>query len=138
MDEYPRGHGQLYLRQVVIRMYWDGETEPSVEVPIGDFFGMGHAVTKNFTSAPFAMSPENGKSFNCFFSMPFAGRARGPEPVREPGPHVLLRHSSSIEKLSDQYLLPSWRRRIHAGVDDTKVTNESTRSAVQLKGRTTT
>ena len=31
----------FHLRELVLRMYWDGETEPSVEVPIGDFFGTG-------------------------------------------------------------------------------------------------
>src|SRR3981081_4268204 len=31
----------FHLRELVLRMYWDGETDPSVEVPIGDFFGTG-------------------------------------------------------------------------------------------------
>lgn len=65
-----------FLRKVVLRMYWDQETEPSVEVPIGDFFGMGHAQHKNFTSLPLQMSPQDGKSFNCWFPMPFADGAR--------------------------------------------------------------
>ncbi len=33
----------LYLRKTVLRMYWDGMNRPSVEVPVGDFFGVGHA-----------------------------------------------------------------------------------------------
>ena len=38
---------ELYLpRKLVLRMYWDGEEEPSVEVPLGDFFGLGHGITK--------------------------------------------------------------------------------------------
>lgn len=65
-----------FLRKVVLRMYWDKETEPSVEAPIGDFFGMGHAQHKNFTSLPLQMSPQDGKSFNCWFPMPFADGAR--------------------------------------------------------------
>lgn len=60
-----------YLRRMVLRMYWDGEEQPSVEVPVGDFFGMGHAQTRNFVSAPLQMSPEDGKGFNCWFPMPF-------------------------------------------------------------------
>ena len=59
------------LRKVVLRAYWDNEKEPSVEVPIGDFFGMGHAMTRNFVSAPLQMSPEDGQAFNCWFPMPF-------------------------------------------------------------------
>lgn len=65
-----------YLRKIVIRMYWDGEDTPSVEVPIGDFFGMGHALCKNFSSAPLQMSPQDGKGFNCWFPMPFLSGAK--------------------------------------------------------------
>ena len=45
-------------------------------MPLGDFFGVGHARTTNFVSVPLQMSPESGKAFNCFFQMPFAGGAR--------------------------------------------------------------
>lgn len=67
---------QYLPRKVIIRMYWDIEKSPSVEVPIGDFFGMGHGITKNYTSAFLMMSPEDGKAFNCFFPMPFSESAR--------------------------------------------------------------
>jgi len=43
-----------------------------VEAPIGDFFGMGHGITRNFSSACLMMSPEDGKAWNCFFPMPYA------------------------------------------------------------------
>jgi D-arabinan exo alpha-(1,3)/(1,5)-arabinofuranosidase (non-reducing end) len=65
-----------FLRKVLLKMYWDGENQPSVLVPLGDFFGVGHGRTANFVSSPIQMSPENGKSFNCFFHMPFADGAR--------------------------------------------------------------
>jgi D-arabinan exo alpha-(1,3)/(1,5)-arabinofuranosidase (non-reducing end) len=60
-----------YLRKLTLRAYWDGEPDPSVECPFGDFFGMGHAQTKNFISLPLQMSPEEGRAFNCYFPMPF-------------------------------------------------------------------
>lgn len=63
-------------RKVVIRAYWDREQNPSIQAPIGDFFGMGHGLTRNFTSAMLAMSPEDGRAMNCFFPMPFASDAR--------------------------------------------------------------
>lgn len=63
-------------RKVLLRMYWDGEETPSVEVPIGDFFGIGHNLTRNFVSLPLQMSPEDGRSFNCWFPMPFQTNAR--------------------------------------------------------------
>ncbi|MBW7882539.1 MAG: DUF2961 domain-containing protein [Caldilineaceae bacterium] len=65
-----------HLRKLVLRMWWDGEENPSVEVPLGDFFGLGHAVTRNFASLPLAMAPQNGKGLVCYFPMPFASRAR--------------------------------------------------------------
>ncbi|HEY8282747.1 MAG TPA: DUF2961 domain-containing protein, partial [Chloroflexota bacterium] len=57
-----------HLRKVTLRMWWDGEETPSVEVPLGDFFGMGHSKTRPFSSAPLTMSAEDGKAFNCFFA----------------------------------------------------------------------
>ncbi|NLG98919.1 MAG: DUF2961 domain-containing protein [Chloroflexi bacterium] len=64
-----------YLRRVVLRMKWDNEDHWSVEVPLGDFFGVGHAKTVNFVSLPLQMSPSDGKAFNCWFPMPFSERA---------------------------------------------------------------
>jgi hypothetical protein len=64
-----------YLRRVVIRMKWDGEEDYSVNVPLGDFFGMGHAQMVPFASLPLQMSPADGRAFNCWFPMPFASQA---------------------------------------------------------------
>ncbi len=66
----------LALRKLLLRIYWDGETEPSVQAPLGDFFGMPFARRKTFSSAAFAMSPEDGRAMNCWWPMPFAKRAR--------------------------------------------------------------
>ena len=64
------------LRKVVLRAWWDDEPEPSVDVPIGDFFGMGHGLTRNFAALPLQMSPQDGRGFACWFPMPFATAAR--------------------------------------------------------------
>ena len=64
-----------YCRQIIIRMYWDDGPEPSVECPIGDFFGLGHGMRKNFITAPLQMSPQNGKGFNAWWPMPFKKKA---------------------------------------------------------------
>ncbi len=53
-----------YLRKCLVKMYWDGESEPSVLVPLGDFFGMGHAATTNYASLPMAMAPSDGTGLN--------------------------------------------------------------------------
>ncbi|MBE2184381.1 MAG: DUF2961 domain-containing protein [Anaerolineae bacterium] len=64
-----------FLRRVTLKMRWDNESDYSVEVPIGDFFGVGHAKTVDFVSLPLQMSPANGRAFNCWFPMPYAERA---------------------------------------------------------------
>ena len=74
----------FHLRELVLRMYWDGETEPSVEVPIGDFFGTGfeyedlpggHRGQKyqSWWSLPITVQD---RAMNCYFEMPFANGAR--------------------------------------------------------------
>jgi hypothetical protein len=70
-DGYNGSPKEHYLRRMVIRMFWDGSGRPSVEAPIGDFFGMGHGRRTNYSSAPLEMSTENGAGFNCWFPMPF-------------------------------------------------------------------
>jgi hypothetical protein len=71
-----RSREEWYLRKLLLRMFWDGEEEPSVEVPIGDFFGIGHGLTHNYVSAPLEMSPQDGRGFNCWWPMPYAEGAR--------------------------------------------------------------
>lgn len=65
------GCDDLFPRQAILRMYWDDEEHPSVEVPVGDFFGIGHGVFKDFISLPLQMSPQDGRGMNCWFPMPF-------------------------------------------------------------------
>ncbi|MFI6318188.1 glycoside hydrolase family 172 protein [Nonomuraea sp. NPDC050556] len=65
-----------FLRKLVLRVFWDDNEHPSVLVPLGDFFGVGHGRTANMVSAPLQMSPQDGKAFNSWFHMPFASRAR--------------------------------------------------------------
>ena len=62
------------LRDLVLRMYWDGEETPSVESPLGDFFCCGFGVSYPVNSLPIAVNPTRG--FNCYFPMPFGKSAR--------------------------------------------------------------
>ncbi len=66
----------MLRRNAIIRMYWDGEDQPSVESPIGDFFGQGWGEKYNFISLPLAVAPGGGNSLNCYFPMPYADGAR--------------------------------------------------------------
>jgi hypothetical protein len=65
-----------HLRKAILKMYWDNEDEPSVLVPLGDFFGVGHATSRTFSSLPLVMAPTRGHGFNCYFPMPFRDGAR--------------------------------------------------------------
>ncbi|MFC5466567.1 glycoside hydrolase family 172 protein [Lederbergia graminis] len=64
----------FYMRNVIIRMYWDNQEHPSVEVPIGDFFGIAHGRQKNMVTEYVSM--QDGKGFNCWIPMPFKTNAR--------------------------------------------------------------
>lgn len=66
----------LALRKLILRIYWDGEAEPSVQAPLGDFFGMPFGRRKAFQSAAFGMAPEDGRAMNCWWPMPLAKSAR--------------------------------------------------------------
>jgi len=63
-----------HLKRIVLRMYWDGESTPSVEAPIGDFFGLGNGEYFLYQSIPLAIGAD--KALNSFFPMPFRKHAR--------------------------------------------------------------
>lgn len=63
-------------RNLVLRMYWDSQAHPSVECPIGDFFGQGWGMKYNFSSLPLAAAPKGGNALVCYFPMPFSAGAR--------------------------------------------------------------
>lgn len=56
------------LKKLIIRIYWDGESYPSVECPVGDFFGIGHCEYKHFVSRYVGMS---SGGFYCYLPMPY-------------------------------------------------------------------
>lgn len=64
----------MHLKNLVLRAWWDGESSPSIEVPIGDFFGLGLGEYCVYQSALTAVAPI--KALNAYFKMPFASGAR--------------------------------------------------------------
>jgi hypothetical protein len=66
----------LSRRNIILRMYWDGESQPSVQAPIGDFFGQGWGEKYNYSSLPLAAGPQGGAALVCYFPMPYARGAR--------------------------------------------------------------
>jgi len=64
-----------YPRAVVLRMYWDGASVPSVETPVGDFFGAGNGMRADIDSLP-VKSSSYGRGYNCYWPMPFRKEAK--------------------------------------------------------------
>lgn len=76
-------HDADYYRKILLKIYWDNQTLPSVITPLGDFFCLGHSIAASFNSLPFTVSvrPEESyrsggsAAFNCYLPMPFNERA---------------------------------------------------------------
>ena len=70
------------FRGLVLRAYWDSARAASIEVPLGDFFGVINGQPKPIRSLAFTVNPGNGQvyqrswGFNCYLPMPFAAGAR--------------------------------------------------------------
>jgi len=58
----------------ILRFYWDDETEPSIECPVGDFFGMGWGIYAPLSSLAVCVNP--GSAFNCYWTMPFRKKCK--------------------------------------------------------------
>ena len=61
-------------RFTIMRIYWDDEKEPSVECPVGDFFGMGWGVYAPLVSLPVCVNPCS--AFNCYWTIPFCKKCK--------------------------------------------------------------
>jgi hypothetical protein len=61
-------------RYSIIRFYWDDETTPSVEAPVGDFFCMGWGQYAHVNSLAVCVNP--GSAFNCYWTMPFRRKCK--------------------------------------------------------------
>lgn len=61
-------------RYSIFRIYWDDEKEPSVEAPVGDFFGMGWGQYAHLNSLAMTVNP--GSAFNSYWVMPFRKKCR--------------------------------------------------------------
>jgi hypothetical protein len=101
-----------HWRALVLRMYWDGEQEPSVEVPLGDFFCNGWCQRSNVASIPVAVNPAGG--FNSYWQMPFRESARitlenvSPDPIQ--GFYYQITWTETEIPDDAAYLHARWRR----------------------------
>ena len=62
-------------RTLVLRMYWEGSEQPSVETPLGDFFASAdYQEYRPLSSIPVCVNPK--RAFNCYWEMPFRRKCR--------------------------------------------------------------
>ncbi len=66
--------GSADHQELMLRMYWDGDTRPAVEAPVGDFFANCFGQRREVISVPIVV--EDGDSYNSYWRMPFRKSAR--------------------------------------------------------------
>ena len=71
-------------RDSILRIYWDGEENPAVECPVGDFFACGWGQYAPLSSLAICVNP--GSAFNCYWPMPFRRNCRITLENRNPAP----------------------------------------------------
>ena len=86
-----------YPRAAVLRIYWDDAGIPSVETPLGDFFGVGNGMRAIINSFPVKTS-SYGRGYNCYWQMPFRKKAR-----------ITVTHEGPREQMSLFYQI-DWRK----------------------------
>ncbi len=111
-------------RNSIIRFYWDGEETPSVECPIGDFFGMGWGEYAPLNSLPVCVNP--GSAFNCYWVMPFRKSCRvtfeNIEPEKEMVLYYQINYTLTDVPKDAAYFHAQFRRsRVNTGSDFTIV-----------------
>jgi len=99
-------------RDCVLRFYWDGEQNPSVEVPLGDFFAEGGGIRYDVNSLMVAVNPSGG--FNSYWPMPFRKSAR--ITIENQSPNVIhgffyqITYSLQAVPSNAGYFHAEWRR----------------------------
>src|SRR6202161_917598 len=99
-----------HLKRIVLRIYWDGEPTPSVEAPIGDFFGLGLGDYYSWQSELLSVGSEN--SLNSFFPMPFQKHAK--VTITNEGKQPIGSFYYNIDYQTDSHPLPSGTLYFHA------------------------
>ncbi|GAA1430224.1 DUF2961 domain-containing protein [Microlunatus lacustris] len=100
-----------HWRTLVLRAHWDGDPEPAVEVPYGDFFAQGWGRFAQVSSQMVAVNPHGG--CNAYWPMPFRSGARLTLENTGPAPAVVyhqVTYETGGDHTDDAYLHAQWRR----------------------------
>lgn len=118
----------MHKRNLVLRMYWDGQEYPSVESPIGDFFGNGWGMDYLFESLPLACGPKEGKALVGYWPMPFGRGARITLENQGPEDLVSLYFYIDYEKHAS---IPDDQGRFHAWYNQELTVPESEKGDIE-------
>ncbi|MDF7639794.1 DUF2961 domain-containing protein [Lactobacillus sp. ESL0791] len=120
--------GSFILRDLILRIYWDDEQNPSVECPLGDFFCNGFGTRCLVNSLPIVVNPTSG--MNCYFQMPFKKKAKITLTSEHPKPinHVFYTFDYAlVNNLPENtiYFHAKWNREkiVKKGIDYTLIDN---------------
>lgn len=114
-------HGKPHLlRGAVLRFYWDGQDHPSIELPVGEFFGFAHGKANGFQTIAHSVSATKG--MNIWLPMPFISGARI-EITNQSGDRIPLFYQIDYT-LGDNHLETVGR--LHAGFQRCRQTTPTT------------
>ena len=117
---------------VVLKMYWDGNDQPSVLAPLGSFFGQGWGERYTYNTLPLVSGPAAGAGLVCYFTMPFA---KGAKIVIENQDEKPIRHFYYYVDYMAMKKLPSDLGRFHAWYNrQLEIPEEGETAAVDPKG----
>lgn len=87
-------------RLMILRVYWDDEPEPSVEVPVGDFFAAGWGIKNEPIINSLAVSVNPRSGFNAHWQMPFGKKCKiTMENMSDKGATLYYQIDYSLEKI---------------------------------------
>lgn len=107
------------FRGLVLRAFWDGADKPSIEAPLGDFFGVSNGQVRPILSLAFTTNPgfdteaQNSWGFNCYLPMPFSGGARI-ELENQGGVDARIWYHIDYQLHDDPAAVPAQAGRLHA------------------------
>ena len=101
-----------FYRDIILRIYWDGRENPSVESPIGDFFCCSWNERQNIYAIPINVNPSGG--MNSYFPMPFKKNVRITVENDSPNDltHFFYTVNYTLEPVEEDvlYFHAQWRR----------------------------
>ena len=139
---------RLIYRKIILRIWWDNEKIPSVEVPLGDFFCISNCSVRPVNSLMMVVNQGSTDMYtqglNCYLPMPFAKSAKieieyqttdeGDEALMAFWYHIDMERSNEMPRDDVGYLHAQWHREIKTQSSDSKNKNITLWQGTNLSG----